>query len=299
MVQSKKIVFYKVRNFSAKLNATIEFIRQNVKPLGKAILYIMGPLAIVNGILFSQYINFMFGSMSQTEPVDVQNPFGFIFSSSYIGFIILSTLAGMLNLAIIFNFMKIYNAKYPEPITVTEVLNTSWRDILPLFLLVVITGIFIFAGFFALVIPGFYLMIVMSLAFPALMFERKGIFESIGRSFKLIRGKWWSTFGLLFVAYIIANAVTMLFVIPFYILYFVSIFTMIEETGVNADISSWWFQGGMTLSVILMVLGSFLAYAIPMIALNFQYFNLVERQESVGLMSEIEQIDTDSNTIDS
>ena len=291
MAYTEKIKYYKVRNFSLKLNATIEFIRQNVKPLGKAIIFILGPMAVLNGLLFSQYIDFAFGSMSAQDPIDVQNPFAFIANPSYIGFIFLSMFSALLNFAIIFNFMKIYKNKYPEEITVTEILNASWRDVLPLLVLSIIMTILIVLGFFAFIIPGFYLMVVLSLSIPILFFEGKGVFESIGRSFKLIKGKWWSTFGLLIVATVLMYAVSMIFILPFYVFYFISIFTLIEETGFSADTSSWWFQGGMTLSVMFMFLGSFLTYSIPMVALSFQYFNLVERGESVGLMSEIEELD--------
>jgi len=291
MAYTQKIVFYRIRNFSQKLNATIEFIRQNIKPLGKSIIYILGPMAILNGLLFSQYIDFMFGNMSNSDPVNVQNPFAFIANPSYIGFLFLSSFSALLNFAIIFNFMKIYQKKFPEEISVTEVLNASWKDILPLLVLGIMATIIIIFGMFAFVIPGIYLAVVFSLSLPILFFERGGIFEAIGRSFKLIRGKWWSTFGLLIVASVLMYAVSMIFILPFYVFYFLSIFTLVEETGFSADISSWWFQGGMTLSVMFMFLGSFLTYSIPMVALSFQYFNLVERRESVGLMGEIEQLD--------
>jgi len=296
MAYTQKIIFYKTRNFSQKLNATIEFIRQNIKPLGKAIVYILGPLAILNGLLFAQYINFMFSNMSPQDPVNAQNPFALIANPSYIGFIFLSMFSALLNFSVIFNFMKLYQDKYPEEITVTEILNISWRTILPFFLISVLAAIFITSGFIAFIIPGFYLMIVLSLSLPILFFEGKGVFESIGRSFRLIRGKWWSTFGLLFVATILMYAVSMIFILPFYVFYFISIFSLMDQSGITSDTSSWWFQGGMTLSVMFMILGSFLTYSIPIVALSFQYFNLVERQESVGLMSEIDQLgDTNKN----
>ncbi|MCG8306215.1 MAG: hypothetical protein MI975_02410 [Cytophagales bacterium] len=293
MATHQKIAFYKVRSFSQKLNATIEFIRQNYKTLGKSILYILGPMAVLNGLLFSQYIDFMFGSMTATDPVNVQNPFAFITNPSYIGFIVLSTFSGLLNVAVIFNFMKLYNSKYPEEITVMEILNSSWKNIVPLFLLGILITILIVVGFLVFIIPGIYLMIALALSVPALLFERLGIIESIRRSFGLIKGKWWSTFGLLFVASILMYAVSMIFILPFYVFYFISIFTLVEETGITTDLSSWWFQGGMALSVMFMFLGSFLTYSIPIVALSFQYFNLVERKESVGLMEEIEQLDSE------
>ena len=293
MAYTQKIVFHKIRNFSQKLNATIEFIRQNIKPLGKAVLYILGPMAILNGLLFSQYIDFAFGGMSAQDQINVQNPFDFIFNPSYVGFIFISGFTALLNFAVIFNYMKLYQNKYPEPISVTEVLNASWKDLLPLFFLSVIAMILMMVGFIAFIIPGIYLMVAMSLSIPILFFERLGIFESIGRSFKLIKGKWWSTFGLLFVANIMMYAVSLIFMVPFYIFYFIKMLTLVEEVGITTDTTSWMFQGGMMLSVMFMFLGSFLTYTIPMIALSFQYFNLVERRESVGLMAEIEKLEID------
>lgn len=291
MAYTQKIVFYKIRNFSQKLNATIEFIRQNVKTLGTSIIYILGPIAILNGLLFSQFINFAFGNMEAQDPVNVQNPFGQIFNPSYFGFLILSSFSTLLNFSVVFNFMKIYQNKYPEKITVMEILNASWKDLLPLFLLGIIVSIFSMIGFMAFIIPGIFLIVVLSLSFPVRFFEGGGLIDSIGRCFKLIKGKWWSTFGLLIVSSILMYAVSMIFIMPFYAFYFLSIFTLVEESGISADTSSWWFQAGMTFSVMFMMLGSFLTYSIPIVALSFQYFNLKERQESVGLMQEIEQLD--------
>lgn len=292
MAYTQKINFYKVRDFSQKINATIEFIRQNALSLGKSIIYILGPMAILNGLLFAQYINFAFGNMSGQEPMDVQNPFSMMMNPSYIGFIFLSSFSALLNFSIIFNYMKLYKTKYPEEITVVEVLNASWRYLLPLFVLGIFISLISVLGFFAFLIPGIYLMVVFSLSIPSLFFENKGVFGSIGRSFQLIKGKWWSTFGLLFVGTILMYAISMVFILPFYAFYFVQIFSLIEETGISADTSVWWFQGGMTLSVMFMFLGSFLAYSIPIVALSFQYFNLVERKDSVGLMGEIDQLET-------
>lgn len=295
MAYTQKIVFYKIRNFSQKLNATIEFIRQNVKTLGTAIIYILGPLAVLNGLLFSQFINFAFDTMSTQDPASVGNPFAFVFNQSYIGFVLLSSFAALLNFSVIFNFMKIYQVRYPEEITVIEILNASWKDLLPLLLLGIIATILIMLGFIAFLLPGVFLMVVLSLSIPVLFFEGGGAIESIRRSFKLIKGKWWSTFGLLFVASILMYAVSMIFIVPFYVFYFLSIFTLVEESGISADTSSWWFQGGMTFSLMFMFLGSFLTYSIPMVALSFQYFNLKERQESVGLLHEIDQLDIESH----
>lgn len=292
MAYQQKIKLYKIRNFSEKLNATIEFIRQNFIPLGKAIIYIVGPLAILTGLLLSQYFSFLFENMKSENFENIQNPFGAVFNSSYFGFILMSMVAAALNISIVLNYMRLYQHNYPNEITVTDVLNLSWRDILPLIGLFVIGGILAVFGLFIFIIPGIYLIIVLSLSSSTLIFERKGIAEAINRSFKLIKGKWWSTFGLIVVTYFIMQAVAMIFIIPFYVFYFLGIFTMVEESGITTEVSSIWFQAGMTLSIMFMLLGSFITQCIPVIAINFQYFNLVERHESVGLLTDIEQLDT-------
>ncbi len=281
MTNTKKITYLKIRNFSQKLNATLEFIRQNYKSLGKSIIYILGPMAILNGILFMKYVDFALGNIAAQDPTEIQNPFSFIASPSYLGFIALSTFSTVVNFSIIFNFMKIYNIKYPEEITVTEVLNASWPDLMKLLLLGLVATFMISLGLIAFVIPGIYLMIVLSISIPVLFFEDLSTYDSISRSFKLIKGKWWSTFSLLFVASVLMYAVSMIFIMPFYIFYFISAFSSMEEVTFSVDISSSWFRTGLSLSAILMILGSFVTYSIPMIALSFQYFNLAERQKSL------------------
>ena len=124
-----------------------------------------------------------------------------------------------------------------------------------------------------------YVMIVISLVLPNMVIDDSGVFESIGRSFELINGKWWSTFGLLMVMSMVSGVATFIFTIPLYIALIV---TMLVQTTL-----------GETLTVIgacIMFLGSFLMSSLPTLALGFQYFNLVERREGTGLLKKIDQL---------
>ena len=67
----------------------------------------------------------------------------------------------------------------------------------------IIAGIGVVLGFIALVIPGLWLLVAWSMFIPALLFEELGPTRALGRSFQLVRGRWWATFGaLLVVAFI-------------------------------------------------------------------------------------------------
>src|SRR5690606_24812459 len=103
-------------------------------------------------------------------------------------------------------------------------------------------------------------------------------------------GKWWSTFGLLIVMAIIVSIIGFAFQIP---LLLISFFKEILQ----------WENGSSTQLIIIVasiigILGETLLYSILHIALAFQYFNLVERQESMGLMREIDSLgrETDFNS---
>ncbi len=55
------IEYHHTRDFSRKMNATFEFIRQNFKSLGKSILVIAGPPVLVASLIIATFIERVFG----------------------------------------------------------------------------------------------------------------------------------------------------------------------------------------------------------------------------------------------
>jgi hypothetical protein len=82
--------------------------------------------------------------------------------------------------------------------------------------IVMIVGLI--AGFIALVIPGIWLAIAWSLAYPVMLVEGTGGVAALRRSFALTSGRWWATLGRLLVAYILVTVlttvVTLVFLLP-------------------------------------------------------------------------------------
>lgn len=63
-------------------------------------------------------------------------------------------------------------------------------------------------AFVAIIIPGIWLLIAYSLAQPALMSEDLRGRKALWRSYNLVKGRWWSVFGALLVAFILQGIVT-------------------------------------------------------------------------------------------
>jgi uncharacterized membrane protein YgcG len=84
-------------------------------------------------------------------------------------------------------------------------LRFAVRRLLGLVVLAIAYGVAIVIGFLLVIVPGIWLAVAFSVAVPALLLERVGPFAAMGRSFRLVRGRWWATFGALLVGYLLVG----------------------------------------------------------------------------------------------
>jgi hypothetical protein len=59
----------------------------------------------------------------------------------------------------------------------------------------------------ALILPGIWLAVALSVSVPALLLERIRPFAAMRRSFRLVRGRWWPTFAVLLVGYLLIGII--------------------------------------------------------------------------------------------
>ena len=70
-----------------------------------------------------------------------------------------------------------------------------------LFGLSVVTGVMIIVGLFGCLVGALFVAALVILSVPALLLERIGIFAAIGRSFELVKGRYWQTVLMLLVIF--------------------------------------------------------------------------------------------------
>jgi hypothetical protein len=93
--------------------------------------------------------------------------------------------------------------------------DTNWRESLrfgfrrlgSLLWLMLIHGVVVLLALLACIVPGVWLYVAWSVAVPALLIEGTRGFEALGRSFNLVRRRWWPTFGTLLLANLLATTV--------------------------------------------------------------------------------------------
>ncbi len=79
-------------------------------------------------------------------------------------------------------------------------LRFALRRLLSLLWLAILTAVLLVLAFLLLVVPGVWLYAAWSVATPALLIEGCGARSALGRSFRLVRGRWRPTAGVLIVS---------------------------------------------------------------------------------------------------
>ncbi len=280
----RKIELRRTRDFSAKINATFEFAKQNLNLLAKGLIFITGPFLLLQGLFVGLYQK----QILSFSPAS-SNPFA-MFSSeafSWLGIsMVFSVFAYMCSLIVITEFMRLYEIREnPETIELSEIWEGVKANLVKMIGVGILVAIILTVATFLFIIPGIYLSVVLSLIIPIIMLEGKAFGDAFNRCFTLISEKWWSTFGLIVVTSIIVGVMALVFTIP------QSVFSFIigshKIAGGNAE-PAMWEQAGLIISSMVGTFGASLLRSIVMIAVIFQYYNLVERRESSGLLSKVE-----------
>jgi hypothetical protein len=137
-------------------------------------------------------------------------------------------------------------------------------------------------------IPIVYFLTVFSLFFPIVIVENANFGYAFGRSFKLIRGKWWNTFGVIIVTAIMVYAGYLLIIIPFSI----ASGGMITFFSYNLSVPM------IILYTALISLAQVLSI-LPLSANAVTYFSYVEDKDGAGLFERIDSIGKAADDSDS
>jgi len=203
--------------------------------------------------------------------------------SNLVGSLILGFVGGFFLLPISLGavFRSITDVALGQPATVGSVLRETLARYLPLLGLVAL-GFLMFLGwtiaegigFLLLVLPGIavfcaavYLGVRWLLVLPAMMAEDIGPVRGLGRSWNLVKGSWWRTFGILLIVLI------MYFIISYAL---VILFGLIAAIFTSGDFHAALVQVGSTL--LGAVLGPILYIAVVLL-----YFDLRVRKEGLDL----------------
>ncbi|MCC8187275.1 MAG: hypothetical protein LIP08_07140 [Bacteroides sp.] len=303
-IQKPKIVFYKKRQLGEKLNAAIDFMKENWRILFKMMVYIILPLSLLQGLSLSKTItaiitgDWLYGET--TSPGE--------------GLITLIGVIGSLYLAaMIYTLMKRYNdhEERLEGVTFAEVLPQVNKGVgrLLLFGLTFVLAIFIFAlvGGVLFAVTGLssaaslvflllFIVLFVALLVPfqltqaILLFERNlSISQVWSQTFRLGYATWGGTFMLGLIASIVITVCALVVALP--LIVFSTVQGLFSLSSAAASGTSATYGLVQYLLSVVVSFFSCVASIFFYVVMAYQYAHARETMDHVTLESDIDQFD--------
>ena len=132
-------------------------------------------------------------------------------------FIILGVVSYFLTLWFSIAFIKVIFDKYNDKnvANIKIVINNTKKLIIPTFIVSVLTGLAILAGFILLIIPGIILSVWFAFSLYIVILEEKKSTEAMKESKKIVAGRWFPTFIRLLVPSLLFLLVNGILLFPF------------------------------------------------------------------------------------
>lgn len=284
-METERIELRRERDFGQVFNAAFAYLKQEIKPLGRALLTIVLPGLIVLGIFLGYMNSFMQNLYRNPGFARDYSMLGKFFGIFGIYFLLVILIQSLLITTVI-AYLKVYLNKKESPY-VHEVFSETLKNIIPVIGASLLGAIVIGIGFVFCILPSIYLGVSLSLFLIALVIERNGIGNAFSRSFQLTHIQWWPTFLIIVVSVVIFYVFYIILEIPAYIMGINAVFLNLKQyqgTGMPILSNTYIIYQSVVIIITQMI------YPIPLLILSFHYFNLVEVREKPSLIEKIETL---------
>jgi len=285
--RTKKYVDFKTeKSFGDLIGMPFVFFFQEFKLFSIALLKYAGPFValalMILGLMSNDFID-LFKNSSEPTP-------------AFIGYLFLAILIFNLGLLAIvtvtYSYASVYEKYGRGNFSIADVGKLLKKSVFKIFTGGLLMGLMIIPvmliaiipvfGILAIIFGSIYLSVSISLFAVIIVHEEAGIFESISRSFKLIKGSWWKTFGLYIVFYFIIAFSSYALLIPIYILILAVVLSG-STIGAGSIILIVFF-------VIIYFVGYMYLMTLQQLLFAFQYFSLRIEKEGINLTDRIAAI---------
>ncbi len=283
-MEKQAINFKQERDFNDLISHTFDFIKQEIKPLGKALLTYAGPFVLVTAFLGAMYQSSMYSNPSNFGGNSPLNILQNVYTTEYFLFILGSVISNVVLMSVVYSYVFLYVTKGKDGFSQEEISALVIKNFVPVLLMMIALSFMLTIGFILFIIPGIFLSIAFSLVIYAKFAEDLSFGDAMNRSMNLIKDYWWFSFGVLIVIYLIVSFSGSIFLIPQIVL---SMFYTISMASGD-------FEGTSMFFTIVSVIGTFastLLYSVVYITITFHYYSQVEKKEKPDLMNKIDEIE--------
>jgi hypothetical protein len=243
------------------LDAALKIYRRNFKTLSMAVLVLVVPLSILDTLITASTTKNAFDYTGTSTTVDSSGSF----FAGALARLLLSVLTFSVATAACYH--AVIRGYFGEQTTWQESLRYGISHLWRMLGLGLLALLGLIVPFVLLIVPGIWLAVRWSVAAPALLAEEIGPARALGRSFGLVKGRWWPTFGALICMYILIS---------------IAQFIVVSLMGVIFATSGSQVVVAVVLT-ILTAIASAITYPLQAAVFTLIYFDLRVRKEGFDL----------------
>jgi hypothetical protein len=189
-------------NLGETLDASIKIVRARWKTLATVMLVIALPVQIASVLIISSTTDvYEAGSGFSSSASNTTYSDEGAYVAGQVALLALSFLSYLLGTVACYR--AIADTYLGRPTSARASLQFAAGRLGPTLWLTIVLVVGLAVGFVALILPGIWLAIAWSVAYPVMLVEGTGGIGALKRSFQLTSGRWWATFGRIAVAYIL------------------------------------------------------------------------------------------------
>lgn len=284
----------KTRDFGQIFSDTFVFLRQEWRPLARAIAAVGLPASLIGGALSG-------GAIAAIQDLQMDNGMASdtklaLLAGSMAGLIpgmLLLVVAWVVVVSMVHEYLRAYHLGEHHGLDTGALVKRGFQEMGPYFGASFLSGLLTGLAALLCVFPAIYPATVLSLALAAHAIERTGGAGALSRSNQLVSGDFWPTFLVVLVMFLIKAIIDQVIILPFSIVGLV----IGVNSGLEASIEGHspglpaWFGIFNAVSTAVQWCVQMLTYPIVAVAYAMKYFSRVEETEGVGLREKIAGFD--------
>lgn len=273
------------RDFVGVLSAVADILRVCWRRLLADIVILAGLWILVGGVLLGMVMRTSIASSVGADSGSLDT------SASAVGATVVLMLIGVLllmvgsfmQIVVVMAFMREYHRlqRVPERSEVRAAMKEIWAKCLGS---LIVMSLIVNIASLLLFLPGIWVAVPLSLLQPARVFETLSMGDAISRSFQLVKGRWWWTFGIaicLVITMVILGGITL---IPSWILMVVVAMSTEASAMTESTIIA------QAASLVMQACVWYLVQTIAQIGSVVTYFAHAERLEGTSIFQKVDEI---------
>lgn len=189
------------------LSAAFNIYRANASKLLLIVAIVVVPLSFIS-TLFSSLV---FAGTARTEDVlgtrieVTERSFGLFLAGALVTLAISVIISAVLQAAIL---RAAAQATIGDPVDPEESYRFGFKRLGSVILVSLLVGLAVAGGFILLIVPGIVFFVFLSVSVPVLIVENRRGTAAMGRSWNLVKGRFWHAFGVVLVLAIISGVIS-------------------------------------------------------------------------------------------